>query len=95
MTGFKLLGRIAMLATLTVAQPQTYGTHGREVAATPWSAARMTDPGPSQRGEPMWIHGAGSGRAGRKSTLSPEIGAPHGIGGNGAHDDWPANMILG
>ena len=31
---------------------------GREVAAPPWSAACMTDHGPSQCGEPMWIYGS-------------------------------------
>jgi hypothetical protein len=36
---------------------QTYGIEGREVAAPPWSAACMTDHGPSQCGEPMWIYG--------------------------------------
>jgi hypothetical protein len=29
---------------------------GREVAAPPWSAAAMTDHGPSECGEPMWIY---------------------------------------
>jgi hypothetical protein len=94
MTGFKLLGRIAMLATLTVAQPQTYGTHGREVAATPWRAGHLTDQGPRRSGEPMWVHGADGGRGGAKHA-SPAIDAPHGNGGNKAHDDWPAGMILG
>lgn len=94
MTGFKLLGAVAMLAALTAAQSQARGPERRAFAATPWSAARMADPGPRQRGEPMWIHGAGSGRGGYKNA-SPEIGAPHGSGGNKAHDDWPAGMILG
>jgi hypothetical protein len=31
---------------------------GREVAAPPWSAACITDHGPSQCGEPMWIYGS-------------------------------------
>ena len=31
---------------------------GREVAAPPWSAACMTDHGPSECGEPMWIYGS-------------------------------------
>jgi hypothetical protein len=38
-------------------RPQTYGTEGREVAAPPWSAACMTDQGPSECGEPMWVYG--------------------------------------
>ena len=35
-----------------------YGIQGREVAAPPWSAACMTDHGPSQCDEPMWIYGS-------------------------------------
>ena len=31
---------------------------GREVAAPAWSAACMTDHGPSECGEPMWIYGS-------------------------------------
>jgi hypothetical protein len=37
--------------------PQTIGIQGREVAAPPWSAACMTDHGPSECGEPMWVYG--------------------------------------
>ena len=37
--------------------PQGYET-GREVAAPPWSAACMTDQGPTQCGEPMWVYGS-------------------------------------
>ena len=40
------------------ASPQTYATGGREVAAPPWSAACMTDQGPTQCGEPMWVYGS-------------------------------------
>jgi len=40
------------------ALPQVSGSDGREVAAPPWSAACMTDHGPSQCGEPMWIYGS-------------------------------------
>jgi hypothetical protein len=36
---------------------QVSGSEGREVAAPPWSAACMTDHGPGQCGEPMWIYG--------------------------------------
>ena len=42
------------------ALPQAYGSEGREVAAPPWSAACMTDHGPSECGEPMWIYGSRS-----------------------------------
>ncbi len=38
--------------------PQVSASEGREVAAPPWSAACMTDHGPSQCGEPMWIYGS-------------------------------------
>jgi hypothetical protein len=38
--------------------PQAFGTEGREVAAPPWSAACMTDHGPSQCDEPMWVYGS-------------------------------------
>ena len=41
----------------TSALPQVYATGGREVAAPSWSAACMTDHGPSQCDEPMWIYG--------------------------------------
>jgi hypothetical protein len=40
------------------APPQAYGIEGREVAAPPWSAACMTDHGPSRCGEPMWVYGS-------------------------------------
>ena len=40
------------------ALPQAYDAGGREVAAPPWSAACMTDHGPSQCGEPMWVYGS-------------------------------------
>jgi hypothetical protein len=37
---------------------QVSGIGGREVAAPPWSAACITDHGPSECGEPMWIYGS-------------------------------------
>ena len=53
---------IPSLATSATAKtrmdlPQAYES-GREVAAPPWSAACMTDHGPSQCDEPMWIYGS-------------------------------------
>jgi len=36
---------------------QTFGIQGREVAAPPWSDACMTDHGPSECDEPMWVYG--------------------------------------
>ena len=38
--------------------PQAYGIQGREVAAPPWSAACMSDQGPRQCDEPMWVYGS-------------------------------------
>ena len=58
MIRFKLLGTVAILSTLIAAQPQANGIEGREVTAPPSSAACMTDQGPSQCGEPMWIYGS-------------------------------------
>ena len=60
-------------------QAQTYGSEGREVAAPPWSAACMTDQGPSQCDEPMWIYGGAALRLAkcprsRKSTIIPTVG---------------------
>jgi hypothetical protein len=50
------------LATSATAQtrinlPQAYES-GREVAAPSWSAACMTDHGPTQCDEPMWVYGS-------------------------------------
>jgi len=39
------------------ALPQASGIEGREVAAPSWSDACMTDHGPSQCDEPMWVYG--------------------------------------
>jgi hypothetical protein len=58
---------ISSLATPTMAHERTNKSgakaqaqriEGREVAAPPWSAACMTDHGPSECGEPMWIYGS-------------------------------------
>ena len=66
---------VSSLATPTTAQErthknvtgaQTYGIEGREIAAPPWSAACMTDHGPSECGEPMWIYRSSD------ASLSPE-----------------------
>ena len=40
------------------ALPQAHGIVGREVAAPSWSAACMTDHGPSDCGEPTWVYGS-------------------------------------
>ena len=67
MTRFKLLGTFAIFSTLIAAQPQANGIEGREVAAPPWSAACMTDQGPSQCGEPMWVYSGGRHAGQRKA----------------------------
>jgi hypothetical protein len=41
----------------TLAPSRTYEMEGREVAAPPWSAACMSDQGPRQCDEPMWVYG--------------------------------------
>ena len=50
----------------SVTRTQTHGIEGREIAAPPWSAACMTDHGPSECGEPMWIYRSSD------ASLSPE-----------------------
>jgi hypothetical protein len=77
MIRFKLLGTVAALLTLIAAQPQAYGVEGREVVAPPWSAACMSDQGPRECGEPMWVYGGGGaellpGIDGRSATARRE-----------------------
>jgi hypothetical protein len=47
-----------VLARTQDSKIQTQAIEGREVAAPSWSAACMTDHGPSQCGEPMWVYGS-------------------------------------
>ena len=58
------------LATPTMAQEptnksgakaQAFGIEGHEIAAPPWSAACMTDQGPGDCGQPMWVYGSSGG----------------------------------
>jgi len=49
--------------------PQAYGSEGREVTAPPWSAACMTDHGPSQCEEPMWVYGSRGIAGGQMSRI--------------------------
>jgi hypothetical protein len=64
---YLLAGSLLALAMSATAQartnehrvlPQAFGSEGREVAAPPWSDACMTDHGPSQCDEPMWVYGS-------------------------------------
>jgi hypothetical protein len=95
MTRFKLLHAFAILSILIASEAEANGIGGREVAAPPWSAACMTDQGPSACGEPMWVYGTIGEHAGKRTGLSPELNAPHRNWGDKPHVDWPANMILG
>jgi hypothetical protein len=45
------------IAKEVVHSPPSFTEVGREVAAPPWSAACMTDHGPSECDEPMWVYG--------------------------------------
>jgi hypothetical protein len=70
MTTKYLASALLVLASLTLpagaqarttesnARPPASATAGREVMAPPWSAACMTDHGPSQCEEPMWVYGS-------------------------------------
>jgi hypothetical protein len=59
-----LISSLAMSATAQArtnessSLPRTPGSEGREVAAPSWSDACMTDHGPSQCDEPMWVYGS-------------------------------------
>jgi len=77
MIKFKLLGALAFLSMLSLAQPPAFGGEGRQIAAPSWSAACMTDHGPSDCGEPMWIHGAPErhARIGQSSFENNKSGA--------------------
>jgi hypothetical protein len=54
---FLAAASLAALA-LTISPSTEAATIGREVAAPSWSAACMTDHGPSVCGEPMWVYGS-------------------------------------
>jgi hypothetical protein len=69
---------LVSLATPTMAQQRThksvvrtqaYGIEGREIAAPSWSAACMTDHGPSECGEPMWVYGSSDALTRQRSAF--------------------------
>jgi hypothetical protein len=60
------------------ALPQACGSEGCEVPAPPWSAACMTDQGPSQCDEPMWIYGGRGIAAGQMSAIPQKRDNPDG-----------------
>jgi hypothetical protein len=39
------------------ARAHSNAIEGHQIAAPPWSAACLTDHGPSECGEPMWVYG--------------------------------------
>lgn len=45
------------LAKVVAHSPSSIAEVGREIAAPPWSAACMTDHGPSECNEPIWVYG--------------------------------------
>ena len=57
-----LVPSLAVPATIQAQTPHNRipprAIEGREVAAPSWSAACMTDHGPSQCDEPMWVYGS-------------------------------------
>ena len=64
LTALLLLPSLAMSA-MTQARtnessglPRAYAIEGREIAAPPWSFACMSDQGPRQCDEPMWVYGS-------------------------------------
>jgi hypothetical protein len=78
MAKFKPFGAAVILSALIVTpvfahgsgvRPQAHGTEGRQVAAPPWSAACMTDHGPSECGEPMWVYGSHAAISGYRNAF--------------------------
>jgi len=92
MTKLKFLHAVAILSIMIGTQARANRIEGREVAARPWSAACMTDHGPSLCAGLIFVYSADGGH--KNNALSPEIDAPRRGGANKTHDDWSANMIL-
>jgi hypothetical protein len=53
----------------TFARTHAYGSEGHEIAAPSWSAACMTDHGPSECGEPVWIYEGSDARTRYRSAF--------------------------
>lgn len=70
MTRFKLPHALAILSILIATEAQAHGIEGHEVVAPPWSAACMTDQGPSVCGEPMWVYDTIGDHVRKKTALS-------------------------
>jgi hypothetical protein len=54
---FAALLALPLVALASAALAGPYASRGAQVEAPPWSFACMTDHGPSQCGEPMWVYG--------------------------------------
>jgi len=80
MTKLKILGAVAILSMMAATQAQAHGIKGRHAAAPRWGATCMTDHDPGACGQPMWLPGAGSDRAGRNNASPPEADAPLWLG---------------
>ena len=61
MTKFKFLHAVAIPSIMIVTLARANRIEGREVAARPWSAACMTDHGPSLCAELICVYSAGGG----------------------------------
>jgi len=53
----RLFAALVAALSLPLANAAQAAIHGRQGVAPPWSFACMTDHGPSDCGEPMWIYG--------------------------------------
>ena len=58
LAAFSLLLMLTASASAHPFSGPANGEVGREVAAPPWSAACMTDHGPSACDQPMWVYGS-------------------------------------
>jgi len=59
MTTNRIFAAVLALPLLALASTAHARPYGAQVEAPPWSFACMTDHGPSQCGEPMWVYGSG------------------------------------
>jgi invasion protein IalB len=53
----RLFAAVLAALSLSMGSAATAAIHGRQTEAPPWSFACMTDHGPSECREPMWVYG--------------------------------------
>jgi hypothetical protein len=58
MTTNRIFAAVLALSLSALASTAHARLYGAQVEAPPWSFACMTDHGPSQCGEPMWVYRA-------------------------------------